>query len=465
MSYPNYPNYPGYPAQAGGYPGVPPQQSAYPPTAQYPGYPPGPGSAPYPAYPGAQQPAYPGYPPAPSGGYAPPSAGPGYPQQPPPQQSYYPGAPAPAYPQYNPVGPTQQPSYPGATYTPGASQPGAPYPPSATPYAPAAPIAGNYQPQQQMEPNIPTVHPASPFDPRADADALHKAMKGLGTNEAALITVLCHRTSQQRTQIYQAYKSGYGKDLESKLKSELSGNLEKVLVALSLPIADFMAREMYEAVNGIGTAEGTLVEILCSGTNQEIRDINAAYLRLYGHPMEKDIKGDTSGTLKMLLVSLAQGQRDENQMVDINKAKEDAQRLYQAGEAKMGTDESAFNAILATRSWNHLRQVMAEYQAMRGHSLEKAVISEFSANAEKGMLGILQCAQSRAGYFAGRVNNAIRGAGTKDRNLIRIIVSRCDVDLGNIKREYEKKFGKSLAADVSGDTSGDYKKALLALIG
>lgn len=54
----------------------------------------------------------------------------------------------------------------------------------------------------------------------------------------------------------------------------------------------------------------------------------------------------------------------------------------------MGTDESAFNAILATRSWAHLRQVMAEYQAMRGHSLEKAVVSEFSANAEKGLLGI-----------------------------------------------------------------------------
>lgn len=54
----------------------------------------------------------------------------------------------------------------------------------------------------------------------------------------------------------------------------------------------------------------------------------------------------------------------------------------------MGTDESAFNAVLATRSWAHLRQVMAEYQAMRGRSLEQAVMSEFSANAEKGMLGI-----------------------------------------------------------------------------
>lgn len=63
------------------------------------------------------------------------------------------------------------------------------------------------------------------------------------------------------------------------MKSELSGQFEKVMIALCLPIADYMAREMYEAVNGMGTSEGTLVEILCSGTNQEIREINAAYVR------------------------------------------------------------------------------------------------------------------------------------------------------------------------------------------
>ncbi len=54
----------------------------------------------------------------------------------------------------------------------------------------------------------------------------------------------------------------------------------------------------------------------------------------------------------------------------------------------MGTDESAFNSILATRSWAHLRQVMSEYQTMHGHTLEQAVVSEFSANAERGLLGI-----------------------------------------------------------------------------
>ena len=67
--------------------------------------------------------------------------------------------------------------------------------------------------------------------------------------------------------------------MQSDLKSELSGSFEKVIVALSLPVADFMAKEMHEAMSGAGTNEGTLVEILCSGTNQEIREINAAYLR------------------------------------------------------------------------------------------------------------------------------------------------------------------------------------------
>lgn len=51
------------------------------------------------------------------------------------------------------------------------------------------------------------------------------------------------------------------------------------MVALCLPKADFMARELHEAISGLGTHDETLIEILCSGTNQEIRDMNTAYSR------------------------------------------------------------------------------------------------------------------------------------------------------------------------------------------
>jgi len=306
MSYPNYPSYSG----GQGYPYPPNQQNQqypagyppYPSNTGYPGYPPQPQAQPYYPAPGGA-----GYPPAPYN-----QQQPGFPAAPT-GVSYQNPAPYGLHPSSGHPNPGQYSSYA-----------------SAAPYAYQQQAGISYQ-QPTMEVNIPTVTAASPFDPRADADVLHKAMKGLGTNEKALITVLCRRTAHQRVAISQAYKSGYGKDLDSKLKSELSGNLEKLLVALSLPSADFLAHEMHEACAGLGTNESTLVQILCSGTNQEIREINAAYVRLYGHPMERDIKGDTSGTFKMLLVSLAQGSRDENQIADMHKVKEDAQRLYQAG--------------------------------------------------------------------------------------------------------------------------------------
>ena len=189
---------------------------------------------------------------------------------------------------------------------------------------------------------LPSVLPHHTFDPRADADALEKAMKGFGTDEKGLINILCKRTSDQRVKITQAYKAGYGKvcllwnynhvsfkasllqDLAAKIKSETSGNFEKVLVALTQSRAEFLARELYKAMDGLGTNESTLIQILCSSTNQEIRDINLAYVKsialcifllfrihgifhlVYGKPMERDIKDDTSGTFRMLLVSLVQ---------------------------------------------------------------------------------------------------------------------------------------------------------------
>jgi hypothetical protein len=59
----------------------------------------------------------------------------------------------------------------------------------------------------------------------------------------------------------------------------------------------------------------------------------------------------------------------------------------------------------------------------------------------------------------------MKGAGTDDSTLVRIIVSRCEIDLGGIKREYQEFYGKTLSDAIKKETGGDYKKALLALLG
>lgn len=58
----------------------------------------------------------------------------------------------------------------------------------------------------------------------------------------------------------------------------------------------------------------------------------------------------------------------------------------------------------------------------------------------------------------------MKGAGTNDDDLIRVVVSRSERNMDAIKKEFEKLYGQSLAQFIENDTSGDYKKMLLALI-
>jgi annexin A7/11 len=49
------------------------------------------------------------------------------------------------------------------------------------------------------------------FDANRDADALRKAMKGLGTDEKTLINILGNRNTEQRLQIKTAFKNKYNR--------------------------------------------------------------------------------------------------------------------------------------------------------------------------------------------------------------------------------------------------------------
>ncbi|TKC33328.1 hypothetical protein EI555_017613, partial [Monodon monoceros] len=49
------------------------------------------------------------------------------------------------------------------------------------------------------------------FNPDPDAETLYKAMKGIGTNEQAIIDVLTQRSNAQRQQIAKSFMVQFGK--------------------------------------------------------------------------------------------------------------------------------------------------------------------------------------------------------------------------------------------------------------
>lgn len=311
----------------------------------------------------------------------------------------------------------------------------------------------------------PTVFTEDAFDPSRDAEILRKAMKGFGTDEKAIISVLAHRVNSQRQQIATQFKTMYGKNLVKDLKSETSGNFENLLVALMTPLDEYFAKELHDAMSGIGTDEEVLIEILCTMNNEDICIIKETYQRLYSNSLEDDLMSDTAGTFKRMMVSLCAAGRDESTDIDPEAAADDARQLLQAGELQMGTDESTFNKILCQRNYAQLSLIFDEYENNTGHSIEEAIKNEFSGDCEDGFLAIVRSVRNCPAYFAKKLHSSMEGMGTKDNQLIRIVATRCEVDMGDIKECYEEMYGKSLKDAISDDISGHYKKCILALIG
>jgi annexin A7/11 len=303
------------------------------------------------------------------------------------------------------------------------------------------------------------------FNASNDAVSLRNAMKGFGTNEDAIIEVLCRRTNAQRMEIVRCFKTSYGKDLLSEIRSETSGNFEKLLLALLTPTSEYYARELHEAISGAGTDEDALIEVMCTMSNYEIRCISAMYQRFFGRSLEQELQGDTSGCFRRLMTSLSCGSRDESMVTDVNQAKIDAQELKRAGIDKWGTDESTFNRILCQRNYEQIKLIAREYQSLTGHTLEKDIKKEFSGDIEDGLLTVLRVAESRPDLFAQRLHKSMAGLGTKDRSLIRLVATRCEIDMLDIKEAFVHKYGKTLKSFIKGDTSGHYRHALYALIG
>lgn len=360
------------------------------------------------------------------------------------------------------------------TKKPVPKAPASPPPDPPKPVEPPKPVQPpKPKPEKKSDPyyekeieNLPcqgTLKSFEPFNPEADAEVLKNAMKGLGTDEDGLINVLAYRSNPQRAQIVTAYKTMFGKDLVEDIKSETSGNFCEALKGLLLKPAEFDAHMLRGAIKGLGTDEDVLIEILCTRSNAQIQEIKKVYKEKFNKDLEKDIIGDTSGNFKKLLVSLIQANRSDSNDVDRNMAHADAKALYQAGEGKWGTDESQFNRILASRSFPQIRATLEEYQKISKKDMEEVLKSEFSGDILSGMKSIVRCVRNRFHYFARQLQKTMSGLGTDDSSLIRIIISRCEIDLVQIKEEFKKLTGKTLEQYICDDISGDYQRLMLAL--
>ena len=146
-----------------------------------------------------------------------------------------------------------------------------------------------------------------------DADLLYKAMKGIGSDKDIITEVLCFRNPERINQIKEKFQEKYGKDLVAEIKSETSGDYQKIVLKLlegdrtqdgkaDVEKCSGIADELYKAGEGkIGTDDSVFIKYFTSLSPNELLIVCKEYHKKYKKNMLDVIENEFTGDEKKLL--------------------------------------------------------------------------------------------------------------------------------------------------------------------
>ncbi|XP_020090523.1 annexin D1-like [Ananas comosus] len=300
--------------------------------------------------------------------------------------------------------------------------------------------------------------------PAEDCEQLRKAFQGWGTNEALIISILAHRNAAQRRAIRETYAQIYGEELLKSLDDEISGDFERAVILWTLDPAERDAALANEAVRKWRSSDRVLIEIACARSSAELFAARQAYHARFKRSIEEDVAAHTTGDIRKLLVLLVSSYRYEGAEVNMRLAKSEAKILHEKISDKAYNDEELIR-ILATRSKAQLVATLNLYNNEFGNSINKDLKSDPKDEYLAALRAVIRCICCPEKYFEKVIRMAIAGLGTDENALTRVITTRAEVDLKVVKEVYHKRNSVPLERAVAGDTSGDYERMLLALLG
>ncbi|VDO50485.1 unnamed protein product, partial [Onchocerca flexuosa] len=170
-----------------------------------------------------------------------------------------------------------------------------------------------------------------------------------------------------------------------------------------------------------------------------------------------------SGDLKDILVIVIQKPIiTNNDNVDVEKTKQEVKKIL---SEKKKIDKIAMKNIISSLSTYQLNILTAEYATVAGHQIEQDIEKHFNGHAKTALLALIHYSRNSNSYFADWLNNLLKNpGGTRDSDLIRLIISRSEIDLATISEAYMKSYKKKLIEEIGTECNGSYRDCLIAIV-
>eukprot|EP01038_Epipyxis_sp_PR26KG_P011047 gene11047-14832_t len=311
-----------------------------------------------------------------------------------------------------------------------------------------------------------------------DAIEINGAFQKYATDKATLVRILCARPKWQIALISSVYEKKYGmtllehcvNDLTTLLGKILSGSGTGLSKLLIYRIMDQPARDaalMRDFSDGMSLNDEDLLEILCSRSNNELKNAIDTYATEYGKSLEEIIKLKASyKNYREFLLQILECNKDEyNRPLDAQVASMYANELYTATQSKtIGIDPAPFIRILSKINHQQFESINEQYPKQQ---LMQDIKNKLGGDFQQAV--VTRCSDKYE-YLAGRIEKAIKGFSPDTECICRILgcISRpeCLKLKEAFNRLYHRSTGKTLENHIKSilKSQANYQLACLTLL-
>lgn len=290
------------------------------------------------------------------------------------------------------------------------------------------------------------------MDAKEKAQALRKAMKGLGTDDKTLIGVVASTDHAERMEIVKAYRELFKRSLLDDIKGDTSGNYRKLLMGLFQPRELVMANLIHKATveQLIGTNDDMLISIITQFP-ERLPTVKELYKQRFDHELALDVSKDTTGCYRDLLLK-----RIDFVHVPVTDPVAEADRIY-------GNDhDSEYVEVFGGRTKEDLLLIEKAYnEKYTDLNLAQVVNFDTFTHFRQTLFALLV---KRPTYFCCVLRNAVHLVGTKEYmiNMVFTLIEKDELFL--VAAAYYDQFKRSLYEDLKSDLSMNYRTLVLSML-
>ena len=274
---------------------------------------------------------------------------------------------------------------------------------------------------------------------------------------SSMTDFITRKTHKERMRLRQIYKQKFDKDLMSDLKSSFAGIYLKIILGLFTDPVEFDIDYIYKCLKE-DASYNILIEIFASRPDWYLNKIKNLYQRKYNIELEEHIKEGTLDDFKKLLLQILQSERSTNQSPDVDQCKKLAEDLEQEESENLTVDSPIINSIFIKSSPQELVSISQEYNKSTQKLITQTINEHFKGNVKNLLNAILMAKISPSEYYANVIHESI-----DDEDIIlKVIISRAEIDFTQIKKYYLKLYENNVVNDIKKD-SHEYTNLLVAI--